>query len=127
MKRRDALKFGAWAAPVVAIAVAAPLASASTPTKCANFYDFTPDENDHNNKVRVTIANGLVTFTIMKFVDSVDFNIHWTSTSSFNHHPNRAGLVGETFAFEIPNGECDVKWIQSHGNNMYYYGKGVFR
>ena len=127
--RRAILRGAAWAAPVIALAVAAPTAAASeTPPKCTNLYDFTPAADDPNNRVRITIANGQVTFTIVKHVDSVDFNIQWLDKGPhFNYHPNHAGAVGETFTFPIRAQECDVKWIQAHGNNVHYYGGGVFQ
>lgn len=124
ISRRDALRTAAWCAPLIALAVAAPAAAASN--VCTNLYDFNPKPNDPHNRVRVTIANATVTFTVIQPLDSVDFNIRWLDGTTKNHHPNRGAAAGEVFAFPIPGGACDVKWIQSHRNNTYYYGGGVF-
>lgn len=129
MDRRTLVKSAAWAAPVVALAVAAPAAAASTPTCQAETYIFdphtTPLDHGQGDAVKITILTGsAVVFEYLRDVDSVDINVR-TASGASNTHPNRAAKVGETIT--VPLGECvDPEWIQVHGNNVHYYGAGRF-
>lgn len=131
--RRTVVKGAAWSIPVIAAAVAMPLAAAtgSCPDQGA-VYHYDPrhgniNGGEKNNVAMITVVVG--EYIVVEFIKDANHphvNIRMRQTDpTQNHHYPRKVLAGEKFTY--PLDKCvDPAWIQVAGNNVHYYGGGVF-
>lgn len=133
LDRRAVIRGAAWSLPVIALAVATPLAAASGQPGCSDrAHLYRPQDYSGNgsmgpnhNVAEILVTGSAVIITYRKPVDLVDINVHKPS-GSVNRHENRRVAAGESIT--IPLVDCeDPTFIQVHGNNAHYYGGGVFR
>lgn len=127
--RRQVLKAGAWALPVVALAVAVPAAAASTASCESQVFIFDPRtttiEKGNNDQFKITIVTGsFIEFETIKEVEHFHFNIQYDKNGpTQNYHYPRKSLVGEKFPFPLDPKTCqDPHWIQPNSGNVHYYG-----
>jgi len=131
ISRRTAVLGAAWAVPVIMAAVAVPLAAASTSGACEpRFHLYRPqDYSDHmnpsNNVAEILVTETAVIITFRRGTDILDINVHKAS-GNVNIHENRKVKPNECITIPLVNCE-DPSFIQVHGNNVHYYGGGVFR
>lgn len=128
--RRTVIRTAAWVAPVIGLAVGTPLAQASP--KCgkdAPVFTYNPKttkiNRGKNDKVMVSIQEGeSITFTYLKDVDSINIQYKINDKTTV-YHPNERAKAGRCVT--IPLTSCfPVQWLRVHGNNVEYYGQGVF-
>lgn len=130
VERRTVLKGAAWSVPVIALAVAAP-AQAAASTCEGQLYIYDPRDSDlnggeKNNVAKMTILTGShIEIEFLKTVGHPHVNIRRAGKGTQNYHYARTVNAGEKFTY--PLDECeDPEWIQVAGNNVHYYGGGVF-
>lgn len=122
LTRRTVVKAAAWAVPVIAVAVATPLAAASGEPTCERYYRY---EAYGQDVADIEITATAVIITYRKTTDIQDINIH---KASGNRNIHVDGKVKVKTQVAIPLANCeDPTFVQVHGNNTHYYGGGVFR
>lgn len=128
--RRTVLKNTAWTVPVIAMAIGTPQAQASP--KCGKnspVYTYNPKttkiNRGKNDKVMVSIQDGQsITFTYLKDVDSINIQ-YKINDKTITMHPNKRAYAGQCITIALTS--CSpVQWLRVHGNNVEYYGQGVF-
>lgn len=130
MNRRDVLKNVAWTAPVLAVAIGTPLAQASP--KCgkdAPVFTYNPKKTTinrgKNDKVMVSIQEGQsITLTYLKNVDSINVQ-YKIDNKTITYHPNARAREGQCVTISLSSCSA-IQWLRVHGNNVEYYGQGVF-
>lgn len=134
ISRRSVVLGAAWSVPVIAAAVAVPLASASQPidTCVDRMHLYRPQDyqgdgsmGPNNNVAEILVTGSAIIITFRRNTDILDINVHKTS-GNVNHHKD--GKVHPGTVVNIPLFDCeDPTFIQVHGNNTHYYGGGVFQ
>lgn len=120
--RRTVVIGAAWAVPVIAAAVSTPLAAASGEPVCERYHKYTAYGQ---NVADIEVTNTAIIVTYRKTTDIRDINVHKPSGNRNIHVDGKIMVKTQVI---IPLGGCeDPSFIQVHGNNVHYYGGGVFR
>ena len=122
LDRRTVVLGAAWAVPVIAAAIATPLAAASGEPVCDRYHKYNASGQDVAD---IEITNTAVIVTYRKTTDIQDINVHKPSGNRNIHVDGKVMVKTQVI---IPLEGCeDPSFVQVHGNNVHYYGGGVFR
>lgn len=129
--RRTVVTGAAWAVPVIAMAIATPLAAASQPPCGNEVYWYNPKDYAsggsmgpaHNvATIQVVVGVGVTVTFVKAYPNATAINIDGKIVKKWDG----GAKPGDAFTFAL-DGCCDPTFIQVDGNNTHYYGGGVFR
>lgn len=134
LSRRQLIQAGAWAAPAIVLATAAPAAATSVDPNCAKqgtTYIYDPRHypgsgsmgpNHNIAKITVIIGVSVIVEYIKSYPHATAVNIDHKIVQKLDRINDESGKV-----FTFPLLECvDPTFIQVDGNNVHYYGNGSF-
>ncbi|WP_291796568.1 MULTISPECIES: hypothetical protein [Brevibacterium] len=132
--RRKVVVGAAWSLPVIAAATAVPAASASAPVCEEVTHCYSPKDHGKksplgpkHNVAAITVITGkaVIVRYLRKYPHQTSINIDHTLVHRSGDHGVREGFE---FTYDLTDaGICDPEFIQVDGNNVHYYGGGVFR
>lgn len=131
MNRRELLRAGAWAAPVIVLTTAAPAAVASGEPCDPKTYAYDPRNypgngsmGPNNNIAKITVITGVA--VIVEYIKSYPYATAVNINHKIVHKLDRVNdESGKTFTFPLEKCQ-DPTFIQVDGNNTHYYGGGKF-
>lgn len=143
VSRRTLVKGAAWSVPVVAVAAATPLATAS-PTnsgacktgEAGKLYSYKPKNYGNNDSMGPqynvaeieVLTGGYVKVKYVKdYPNQTSINVNGQIIHRSPDSGVKAGHECSIPLSGIGGGICDPTFIQVDGNNTHYYGGGQFR
>lgn len=133
LSRRQLVQAGAWAAPAIVLATAAPAAATSV-DPCPDqgkTYIYDPRHYTGNGsmgpnhniaKITVIVGVSVIIEYIKSYPHATAVNIDHKIVQKLDRINDESGKI-----FTFPLLECvDPKFIQVDGNNVHYYGNGSF-